>query len=124
MASNGCVGGMRKPHESAEKNPGLRDVAARIRRALEGFAHDLGLAYQITDDLLDATGDETVPYDVPATLQLDATWVVEPSDRFTVNLGVENLLDVGADPETLVQSRPRRVFLGLTGRLGHLGERP
>jgi len=73
---------------------------------------------------LDATGDETVPYDVPATLQLDATWVVEPSDRFTVNLGVENLLDVGADPETLVQSRPRRVFLGLTGRLGHLGERP
>ncbi|MHA6289267.1 polyprenyl synthetase family protein [Maricaulis sp. CAU 1757] len=35
----------------------LKDVEDNVRRALEGFAHDLGLAYQITDDLLDATGN-------------------------------------------------------------------
>ena len=36
----------------------LKDVEDHVRRALEGFAHDLGLAYQITDDLLDAIGDQ------------------------------------------------------------------
>ena len=43
---------------AAEAVTTLKDVEDHIRRALEGFAHDLGLAYQITDDLLDATGDQ------------------------------------------------------------------
>ena len=43
---------------AAEAAVALKDVEDHIRRALEGFAHDLGLAYQITDDLLDAVGDE------------------------------------------------------------------
>jgi farnesyl diphosphate synthase len=43
---------------AAETGSILTEVEDHVRRALEGFAHDLGLAYQITDDLLDATGEE------------------------------------------------------------------
>lgn len=35
----------------------IGDATAAQKQALAGFANDLGLAYQIADDLLDATGD-------------------------------------------------------------------
>ena len=41
--ADGLIGGAREPE----------------RNALAGFSNDLGLAYQIADDLLDATGDES-----------------------------------------------------------------
>ncbi|MEM6534711.1 MAG: polyprenyl synthetase family protein [Pseudomonadota bacterium] len=41
--------------EAASLIGGANDVE---RQALHGFSHDLGLAYQIADDLLDAEGDE------------------------------------------------------------------
>jgi farnesyl diphosphate synthase len=35
----------------------MAKASPRAMSALNGYAHDLGLAFQITDDLLDATGD-------------------------------------------------------------------
>ena len=43
---------------SCEAGAILGKAPAAARTALRGYAHDLGLAFQITDDLLDAVGSE------------------------------------------------------------------
>jgi len=53
------------------------------KHALHGFSHDLGLAYQISDDLLDATGNEA---DAGKPLHTDET---AGKANFVTILGVE-----------------------------------
>ncbi len=45
---------------SAEAGAIIVNAEREVRTALEGFAHDLGLCFQIVDDLLDAEGDENL----------------------------------------------------------------
>ncbi|WP_084419389.1 polyprenyl synthetase family protein [Henriciella litoralis] len=66
--------------EAAAIIGGASDAA---RHALAGFAQDLGLAYQIADDLLDATGDQEV---VGKTLRSDEQ---AGKANFVTILGIE-----------------------------------
>lgn len=72
---------------AAEAVAALKDIDDHIRRSLDGFAHDLGLAYQITDDLLDATGNAG---DAGKAVGKDAG---QGKATFVTTLGIEGAKD-------------------------------
>jgi len=89
----------------------LRLPALRSRASVRG-------SWLGSRSFVSTVDSEPVATQAPAVLALDATWIVAPHERLDVLLGVENLLDAGSEPSSLYQTRPRRVFVGLTGRLG------
>jgi farnesyl diphosphate synthase len=69
---------------SCEAGAVLGKAPAELRRALVGYAHDLGLAFQIADDLLDIEGTEG---EVGKSVQRDAE---AGKATFATILGVQN----------------------------------
>ena len=69
---------------SCEAGAILGKAAPDLRRALVAYAHDLGLAFQIADDLLDVEGTES---EVGKSVQRDAE---AGKATFVTVLGVEN----------------------------------
>ncbi len=72
---------------SAEAGAIIVDADKDVRTAFEGFAHDLGLCFQIVDDLLDAVGDENL---TGKRLQKDAD---QGKTTFVTILGIDGARD-------------------------------
>ena len=72
---------------SVEAGATIGGASVNARHALAGFAQDLGLAYQIADDLLDATGDQSV---VGKTLRSDEQ---AGKANFVTILGIDGARD-------------------------------
>lgn len=75
---------------SVEAGAVLADAGKEQWLALEGYAHDLGVCYQIVDDLLDAEGDESM---TGKRTQKDAE---QGKANFVTVLGVDGARDRAA----------------------------